>query len=353
MKAALYRIFRKNLFLLLAVATIFLGLKYLTVKDAEIWLRDYPYLDGWVMACADLNSEEVDAYVESLTQQISSDTGLLKRTEYDAQEFLNSYHNRKEVQLQISFARTGQGQLPSGIPENFPDVLHFYRELEAPHIINKQPLDLYFAYQAHNIVPILSLILSAIIWGMHFESEIYKYTETTKSGKHYSNTVNMTLMTLGILLVTVNEWFDLWRSGLLARPYLWSSPIQSYTYFSNVQMKCSIGTVLIMNLCSKLLGVLILNHAAWLIAKLYRSLKNTLVCSFLLLIVLLFLGKAIENTDFHPLLQIGIVDWQELIAKNRLLLPLNITALPLGLGITAAAEYVLACCWQHRLRWNS
>lgn len=329
--------------LLLTVIAVFLGLKYLTVRNAEMWASDYLYLDGWASACSGLSEEDTEAYVESLTQQISNDTGLLKRAERDTAKFLNSYYNRKVVQMLIAFARTGEGQLPPGVPDNFLNVLSFYRELDAPNIINEQPLDLYFSYQAENIVPVLVLILGAIFWGMHFESEIYKCTETAKAGKNYSSTVSIILTVLSLLLLVANEWFDLWRSGLLDRAYIWSSPIQSYNKFSIVQMRCSIGAVFIMCTCSKLLGALILNHATWLIAKYHKNLKTTLVWSILLLITLLFFGKAVENTGIYPMLQIGIVDWQDLIAKNQILLPLNISPLPLGLSITVVTEFTLAC----------
>lgn len=341
MKAALRRIFWKNLLLLLAVVVAFVGFKYLTVKNAELLKRDCLYLDSWAVQCADKTDDELTVFVDTLAQKLDSDKAFRERAEWDTQKLLSSYTNRKETQRLISFAQTGEGVLPAGLPPNYLKLLDFYQQLDSPAVINTQPLDLYFAYQSENVVPVLVLILGAILWGVHFETEIYKYALTTKSGKTYSRTLAVTLILMGMLLFCSNELFDLWRSGLLEHSYIWESPVQSYSYFSNVQMNTSIGTVLLLVLCSKLLGLFILSHAAWLIARWKKSVKSTVIWVFLLLIILLFLGKAIENTQCYPLVQIGMVDWKQLIISTTILLPTGVAALPAGLVLTAVVEIIL------------
>lgn len=343
MKAALHRIFWKNLMLLLILALVFVGFKCITVKNSELLRKDYEYLDIWALECMSMTDDDLTSYINTLVQRLDDDKTFRMTAEWDVQEILISFGNRKDMQRLISFAHTGEGVLPTGLPPNYLKLQDFYKHLEVPSIINEQPLDLYFSYQRESVVPILVLILGAVFWGTHFETEIYKYTRTTSTGKHYSRTMTVTLMLIGVLFFCANELFDLWRSGLLERRYIWKSSIQSYSPFSNTQINANIGTVLCMAMLSKLLGVHILSRIVCLIARYKKSVKTTSVWAFLLLIALLFLGKAIENTQIYPLLQIGIIDWKQLITNTTILLPLNVAALPIGLVLTVAIELGLLC----------
>ena len=343
MSIALHRIFRKKLLLWICLLFLFGALKIFSAFLANEYYPQYNHIDIWLKDCRTVSEEELDGYVSQLAQQVNSDEQHLKVVGRDFYAFLESYENRVFVQNLINFAKNGEGALGTGIPDNFGNLQDFYRELDAPAVINEQPLDQYFFLQSISIVPIIVLLLCAIIWGEHFEQGIYRVTESTPNGETYYKTYNVVLLSLGLCFLIFNELFDLWQSGLLENEYIWKSPVQSYGCFRYVQLHCSIGVIWAISFTSKLIGVFTLCLVGLLIAKWKKSVKDSVVWIMLLLIAFLFLGKALENTGIYSVMQLGIINWQDLIRNATILLPLPLNTLVLGLIITFLITAMLYC----------
>ena len=343
MRVALHRIFRKKVLLWICLLFLFGSLKVFSMYITEKYYPQYKYIDSWVEESSSLSEEHLSNYVSQLAQKVNSDEQYRKTVGQDFSAFLKSYENRTFIRNLISFARNGQGVLSSKIPDDFENLQVFYRDLDVPSVINEQPLTRYFFLQSINIVPIIILLLCALIWGEHYEQGIYRATSSTLRGDCYHKTVDITLISLGVCFLTVNELFDLWYSGLLKYGYIWKCSVQSYNYFRYSQLQSSIGTVLLISFTSKLIGILGLSFLGMLIAQWKKSVRESVIWAMLILIVLLFIGKAFENTKFYSIIQIGIIDWKYLISKITILEPLQLNTLVLGLLLTFFITVIFYC----------
>lgn len=342
MKAALYRIFKKNLLIVLALLLLLAGYKYLTARDALQRYGRLEYLDGWLTDCAELADSQLEDYIRNLKiPDPKTEPELYDRVMQNYNRLNDTAQNRKAWQKLIAFAAAKEGVLPVETkPEHYMDMLDYYGQLEAPPLINEQPLDLYYALQANDIVPVLVVLLIAIFWGMHYEAEISKYTKTTRHGQRYDRTLHRTLILLSLGLLAVNEVFDLAFSGLLSRLELWNQTIQSYTGFRRTECCGTIGWVLLLPMVSKVMNVLILCLAAEWLARWKRTLKETIIAVFLLLLALLFLGKALP-IPYSTMLHIGVVRWNSIPYGTRFLLPTTLSSLPVGVGFTTLVGGIL------------
>lgn len=341
MTAALKRIFKKNLLFLLAVLVLFAGAKLMTARVARDSVMELSRIDNWAIELLGKDNGAIEEFADNISQEIGEDTETRREIANDFQKLNTSYVSRKKVQMLISFAHTLEGALPTSLPANYLELMDFYKKLETPAVINEQPLDIYFKLQQASIVPLIVLLLGAVFWGVHYESEIYKLTGTVKQGKAYNRTMKTTLTVLSMAVLAGNELFDLFCSGLLERPYLWKVSLQSYSAFSYTQMEMSLGMALVLCMVSKLLGVLILTQAAQRIAQWRRNLKDTVIFVIFMLLILLLAGAALQNTAFYPLLQVGSVDWKEIIKATVIFRPLNTAAFPIGIGIAAVTAILL------------
>lgn len=341
MKAALSRVFKKNLLIVLALIAAFAIFKHVTARSTGLHQDQLGYLDGWLEECAGMDDDQIEDFIDALGVEIGEDKNLKKETADDSDALFSTFMNRKEWQKLISFAQNKEGVLPVALPPNYLELLDFYAELETPELINEQPLNNYYELQQFNFVPILVLLLTAIFWGMHYESEIYKYTGTTVHGKAYSRTLRRALILFSLGLLITNEVFDLAYSGLLQYPKLWSFPMQSYSEFFNNQIDATIGILVLLPLISKALNVLILCQAVEFLARWKRNLKDTIIGAFLLLLALIFLGKSLDGGPFYSALQIGSVDWKMVPQKIQMIMPLRVSSLYVGLGAVTLTEAVM------------
>ena len=341
MKAALSRVFNKNLLIILALLAAFAAFKYVTARSIDLHQDELGYLDNWLEECEGLNDDQIEKFIDSLSIKMGDDENLKNKTENDRNALFSTFMNRKKWEKLISFAQNKEGVLPVSLPPNYLELLDFYVELEIPELINEQPLNNYYELQQFNFVPILVLLLTAVFWGMHYESEIYKYTGTTVHGKAYSRTLRRALIIFSLGLLITNEVFDLAYSGLLQYPKLWSCPMQSYSEFFNNQIDATIGTLVLLPLISKALNVLILCQTVEFLARWKRNLKDTIIGAFLLLLALMFLGKALDGGPFYSALQIGSIDWKMVPQKIQMIMPLRLSSLYVGLGAVTLTEAVM------------
>ncbi len=344
MKAALHRIFRKNLLLLVLLLAVMIAAKILAVYSTERNLLEFSYLDAWVKDCQGMDDEALKSYANGLAVQLSENQRYREKASGDFVAFNTAYSNRTEMQQLIAFARNGEGVLGSALPPNYEENLDLYAKMQPPAVINGQILKRYFSLQTMSVVPVIVLLLGAVMWGAYYESGIYRLSETTAEGKRYRNTMYGTLAALGVVIFAANELYDLCRSGLLEDSYLWACPVQSYGSFNYTQACTTIGGALAMTMLSKFLGVLILTKLAMLLAGWQRTVKETVISALLALIILLFLGRSLVNTPYFPLIQLGVTDWQELIGRATVLLPLRIDSFSLGVILTGVTEILLAAC---------
>lgn len=334
MKVALHQVFLKKITLWMCLLLLFGALKIFSGFLAEKYYPNYMYIDAWVERITYFNSEDLESYIDELAHKVNSDEQYRKHVGKDFTALLKSYKNRAFVCNLINFAENGQGVLSSKIPDDFEKMQDFYRQLSVPSIINEQPLNRYFLMQSINFVPIFVLLLCAVIWGEHYENGIDKISSSTLKGSYYHRTIDVILISLSLFFLTVNEFFDLWYSGLLEHKYIWKCSVQSYDYFRYTQLQCNIGSVLLISFISKLIGMFCLNFLGMFIARWKRSVKESAIWTILILIALFFFGKSLENTKFYAIIQIGIVDWKMIISKIRIFSPLQQNTLLLGILFT-------------------
>lgn len=345
MKAALHRIFRKNLLLLLVIISVFIGVKCLTAHSIVKQQDAISLLNSWVEQCLTYNDAELESFIQNSASQLAENKDGAQSVKAARSAFFTSYSNRKELQKLISFAQNREGILPYSLPDNYLQLLDFYSGMNTPQIINEIPLDVYFTLQKSNVIPLLVLLLSVILWGTHYEAEIYKYAVTAKHGKTYCQTTRWTLLLLSLLLLSANELFDLAYSQLLTSKNLLSASVQSYTDFSDVQMNCSIKTAFVIMWCSKVLNVICLVMLSEYIAQKKKNLKDAAVYTALSVIAVLFLKNALLNTPYYAIIQLGYVDWKQLIQETVVLLPTRIPSLLLGITVSSfvTAGLILVC----------
>lgn len=351
MKAALYRIFCKGAPMLLALLMLFVAMKWYAV--ASISAPDLGDIDHWVADCAGLDGKAVEAYILSVYGSADKESEGFAALSNGISAFNSGLLNRTDVERLISFAKNKEGILPADVPGNYTEVLDFYAELDAPSIINGQPLDIYFALQEGNFVPILVLFLCLMMWGPHFEAEIYRCTGVACQGRRYHRSLRHIIMGLGLGMLLANELFDLLFSGMLHKGMLWSATIQSYPAFRECQMNGTIGQGFVFMWCSKIAGVLILCWLAEYIAQWKKTLKDAAVYTLFIVIALQFFGRVLSSSMWQPLLQVGIVDWKQIFARCTILSPDSISSAVLGgvvngclllyLGMKPMCSWIVRC----------
>ena len=341
MKAALNRIFKKNLLILLALLAVLAGTKYSTIQARSSNFQRTQFFDEWSRAVAGMNDEEVDAFIDDLYIKLEEeeDRAYLSQLENDLHAFTSAITHQRDSRMLISFAQKLEGKLPiDSTPVNYVELLDYYAALDDPGLLPNDPVEMYFRLQDDSVVPVVVLFLSAVIWGVHYESEIYRYTGTTLHGRRYSSTTRAALLLIAVGVVLFNDLFDLWYSGILQSPDIWGINPMNHSRFGNYQMDLGLGGLLAVLLASKVLGALILCHVAECIARWKKNLKDTMIYSVMVLIALLLLGRIVKGNEWMPLLQIGMVNWYSMVAKIQIILPLGITALPLGLALNVLLE---------------
>jgi len=347
MRIALYRVFKKNALLLLTVMLLFCGWKWLGVhQSAQPGLK---YLVSWSRQLQGADTQTLEKYFQDVAQQIGEDPVLQQMAKQDLQKLNQSIRNVKTVDQLISFGKELAGPLPAGLPRNYLELLPFYSQLDRPNVMDEGPLDCYFSLQKQSIVPILTLLLSAVFWGVHYEEQLHKYTRTVYKGRSYECRTEAILSVLCLILLGINELFDLLFSGLLRQPWILQSSVQSYSPFRYAQLDRSFGMLLLEIGLSKILGVLILSKGVRLLAQKCESLKKTLVGIFLLLLMLTVISTSLDGHIANALVQLGCVDWYSLVRDASIILPLGITAFPLGIGLLAFLYAVLVIA-QHKYK---
>lgn len=342
MKIALRCIFEKKALLWFIIIALFLTVKVGTVLFVNEFHWNFQYLDTWIAGCSALDEDALGSYIAELVSDIREDKQKQRAAERDLSALLASYENRVDMQRLIDFAQNGEGVLNTHIPQNFEELLGFYKTLDTPSLLNEQPLDRFFEMQRFNVVPLIVLLLSAFFWGEFYESGIYRLTASMTEGSRYTNASHILLVCTSILLLLINELIDLWQSGLLRYPYLWGCPVQSYHPFRYMQMNTALGMTLFLSFLSKLFGTLVLCHYGKMIARWKKTVKDSVVYAVVLVVLLFFIGKALENTELRSIVQLGIVDWQSILRSTTILLPLQANSLVIGLGAVIMLEFAFA-----------
>lgn len=343
MKIALDRIFRKRILLWVIIATLFLAVKMGSALLVDSQYPEFQYLDTWITDCQGLDDNALEDYVAELASEISADKQKQREETQDISALIESYENRLFIQNLVSFAQKGEGVLSAKIPHNFEKLLDFYKTLDTPSIINEQPLDRFFGMQKINIIPLVVLLLTAFFWGEFYESGINKLTASMKEGNRYTIATHILLAGTSLLFLLINELTDLWYSGVFRYPYIWNCPVQSYHNFRYVQMNTTLGAVLLFSFLSKFFGTLVLCHCGMLIARWKQTVKDSVVYAVVLIILLFFVGKALENTDLRSVQQLGIVDWQSILRSTTIILSLRVNSLVLGFVIVIVLGVFLDC----------
>lgn len=173
MKIALLRIFWKNLPILLVILLAFVGLKAFSAHGVLQSKTEYRYLDSWIRQCQTYDDAQLDAFHKDTRQKISDDKNLKKAAEKDWSAFSSSYGNAKHIRQLIGFAQNKEGMLPTSLPNNYFELLDYYSAMDPVKVINEQPLNLYFKLQSSDVTAILTLLLCAVVWGAHYETEVW------------------------------------------------------------------------------------------------------------------------------------------------------------------------------------
>ena len=79
-----------------------------------------------------------------------------------------------------------------------------------------------------------------------------------------------------------------------------------------------------------------------LTARWKQTVKDSVVHAVVLIVLLFFVGKALENTDLRSVQQLGIVDWQSILRSTTIILPLQANTLTIGLGAVIVLEFAFA-----------
>ena len=331
MKPALKRIFLKNWAILLVVFALFGLYKYSAANRGPM---THKYLDQWVEQCAGASDEEIEALAGEISEKMAEDENYAETVSEDFKEFTNSYGNRRTVSGWITFARDGQGTGGS-LPADIEQFRSFYASLEQPWIMNGEYLDLYAELQELDVVSILVVLLSIVFWGMHYEMEIYRFTDTVRDGRAYAGTLRVVLLVLSFAMLVINEFTDLNRSGLLHNDLFWNAPAQSHTAMRNCGLSTTMLGAFTLMWIGKAVNTMLLCAAAELVARRRKSVKDSTITMFVVLLGMMFLSKAFYGSDWFSLIQLGAVEWIPILQKAGLLWS--------GSFHTAALGLILLC----------
>lgn len=329
----MHRVFRKNLLIVLAIAALFTTEKWLVIQKEAEYKQDLYRINEWIELCSGIPETQINAYISSLGSDVDEKDAQYSAMKNSRNALYNSFRNQKYVLQLISFARNKEGQIGNTLPANYLQLLDFYAELSEPELINEQPLDLYFSLQAYNIVPILVLLLNVIFWGKHYEEEIHKLTQTSYYGAKYDKSIRNILLLLSVTLFAGNELIDLTISGMLETGHLWTASLQSYSEMKFSQFDGTIGVVLALVWCSKLLNLLLLGTLTEQFARKKKNVKDTAVTAVLILLATVIFEKALEKTQYVSALQIGLVNYQTVINEAAILVPSSVSTFTVGIII--------------------
>lgn len=326
MKPALHRIFLKNWVILLVVFALFGLFKYSAANRGPM---THKYLDQWVQQCAGASDETVEALAGEISAKMAEDENYAEAVSEDFKLFTKSYGNRRTVSGWIRFARDGQGV--GSVPNNLERFPEFYAALQQPWILNEAYLDLYAELQELDVVSILVVLLSIVFWGMHYEMEIYRFTDTVRDGRAYAGTLRTVLLVLSLVMLVINEITDLNRSGLLDHDLFWKTSVQSYTPMRNCGLNATMLEAFTLMWIGKVINTVLLCALSELVARRCKSVKDSTITMFILLLGLMFLGKAFYGSEWLPLIQMGAVEWIPLLQKAGLLWSASFHTAALGL----------------------
>ena len=159
MKAALNRIFKKNLLLLLLLVAAIVGMKYSTLKKNVNAYQRPVYFEQFVQDMQDMTLEEREAYVDALFARME-DREYAQIAGNDVQEVSSGNTQIKEAGWLVSFAQNLEGILPvDSLPANYMDVLDFYAQMGDPGYVHGDVMDQYFKLQRYSAVPVIVLFL--------------------------------------------------------------------------------------------------------------------------------------------------------------------------------------------------
>lgn len=350
MRAALYYIFKKNLPVLFVVVILIAGFKWITAFNTPSIRPGDATLDTWVAQCKDMSAEQLEQFVEALNTRAYTEKKIDSAEVSAYSNFISSYRNRIHIQKLIDFAEKKEGALPTDLPDNYMQLLDFYKALPTPEIMNEQPLDVYFDLQSYSLVFLAVTLLAAVFFGQQYETDMYTYTATARYGRRYTGTIHLALCLIGTVLLLANEVFDLIYSGIFAGSSVLAAPLQSYSPFSGAQIAISIGQGLLILFFSKLLGLLLMCYLVKRTAHHQKNIKDTLVYSVCFILAVFFLGKALANTKYFCLVQFGYVDWKEILARTTRFVSIGISSLEMGLILLALLGIGLPVAgWLYRL----
>ena len=117
--------------------------------------------------------------------------------------------------------------------------------------------------------------------------------------------------------------------------------MQSYGSFAYTQMDCDILSVFVFMWISKVLGVVLLTMLGERIASSKKNLKDATMTSFFVLMEFLFLGKALSATGVSSMMQMGYVDWKEVIRSARFFPWIGISSMEAGVAVIAVAIFLV------------
>ncbi len=334
MNVVMRHIFKKNGLILLAMLLVFFGVKIFSTGNVQDNLQDDRYMKEWIVQMYDMDREERETYINNLMTQVYGSEADDGTASIQLSKLYGMNKNLAETCYLIDFAKNGEGIVPNSLPSNYLELLDFYADMEYPRLIYDVSLDTYFSLQEYSIVPFITLLVFVIFFSNQYETQVYTYALTTKNGKLYNKRLKNVLMILCFAFFVINEVFDVVYSGVLFDGQLLNAPVQSYDSFSKIQMASTIGMVLFLSLFSKILGMFILFQVAELLAIKTKNIKDATVGGMFFFLCAFLLSTSFENSRFLPCVQIGAVNWKNVISKIEYCIPLHISYFAIGLGIS-------------------
>ena len=341
MCSALHYIFKKNVLIVFIILLLFLATKFFTVYNLMKDKDNQSELNEWVKQCSNMEDDEIEIFISSLSTELSENFDVEEDVINNFTQFVSSFENVKSINRLIDFAENKEGVVPTALPNNYMKLLHFYKDLEKPQIINKTILDNYFELQTYNTVVLIVIMLTAIFWGQHYEIETYKYVITTPKGKKYNQTIRTVLLVVSYLFLFINEIIDLYYSGIIKNPQIFPASMQSYSAFNYAQDSINIQMCFAIMYISKIITVFCVCTCVELVARSKKNMRDTLINCFCILLIIFFVKQGMTNTGYFSFVQIGLVDWKETIAKSVQIMERNVSTLVLGVVLSFATGGIL------------
>lgn len=333
MNVIMRHIFKKNAILVFTFLFIFLGVKIFSVVAIEKEKQDDASLKSWLVQMRGMDQEERKTYINQLMLDVY---GNEIKDDEEARQLSLLYAQNKnldEICYLIDFAKTGEGVIANTLPSNYLQLLDFYSEMRYPDIIYTTALDRYFSLQEYNMVPFLAFLLVLLFFSEHYETQVYTYVRTTKNGELYNKRMRQILLSLCFGLFIGNECFDLVYSGVLTDSQLLRASIQSYYPFVRVQMDVGIGQMLLLTVFSKVLGLWILCQIADGVALKMKNMKDAVIGGMFFFLSCYLLTSAFEGSCILSCIQVGVVNWKNVIAEITYCMAFGVNYYTIGLAI--------------------